>query len=52
MIQYKAYADYAVEMGLITESDRDRISKIYPVCEKAVQLCGKYFSVLVRDLTD
>jgi hypothetical protein len=42
-IQYKAYADYALEMGLITESDRDKISKIYPVCDKAVKLCGTTF---------
>ncbi|KAI5083732.1 hypothetical protein GOP47_0003475 [Adiantum capillus-veneris] len=39
-IQYKAYADYAVEMGLIKETSRDQIRKMYPTCEKAIKLCG------------
>lgn len=39
-IQYKAYPDYALEMGIIKESDYKKISKIVPVCEVAIKLCG------------
>eukprot|EP00250_Pteridium_aquilinum_P018668 c24158_g2_i1 orf=1714-3408(+) len=39
-IQYKAYADYAFEMGLIKDTARDQISKMYPVCKKSIKLCG------------
>lgn len=39
-IQYKAYTDYALEMGLIKEADYKRINLILPVCETAIKLCG------------
>ncbi|WCJ19282.1 Serine carboxypeptidase-like [Euphorbia peplus] len=39
-IQYKAYTDYALDMGLIKKADYDRISKVVPLCEMAVKLCG------------
>ncbi|KDP30482.1 hypothetical protein JCGZ_16161 [Jatropha curcas] len=39
-IQYKAYTDYALDMGLITKADHDRINKVVPVCEMAIKLCG------------
>lgn len=39
-IQYKAYTDYALDMGIIKESDYKRINKIYPTCELAIKLCG------------
>ncbi|KAH7432982.1 hypothetical protein KP509_07G049200 [Ceratopteris richardii] len=39
-IQYKAYADYAVDMGLITEASRDQIAKLYPTCERSIKHCG------------
>ncbi|WCJ19283.1 Serine carboxypeptidase-like [Euphorbia peplus] len=39
-IQYKAYTDYALDMGLIKKSDYDLISKVVPLCEMAVKLCG------------
>ncbi|KAK8965744.1 Serine carboxypeptidase 3 [Platanthera guangdongensis] len=39
-IQYKAYGDYALEMGIIAESDYKRINRVYPACEKAIKLCG------------
>ncbi|CAL9083438.1 unnamed protein product [Musa textilis] len=39
-IQYKAYTDYALDMGIIKESDYKRINKIYPACELAIKLCG------------
>ncbi|XP_031483161.1 serine carboxypeptidase-like [Nymphaea colorata] len=39
-IQYRAYPDYALEMGLIKESDYKRITKYLPACELAIKLCG------------
>ncbi|KAA3453398.1 serine carboxypeptidase-like [Gossypium australe] len=39
-IQYKAYTDYALDMGVIKKSDYDRINKLVPVCEMAIKLCG------------
>eukprot|EP00253_Pinus_taeda_P033117 PITA_33117 len=39
-IQYKAYTDYAFEMGLIREDDYNRINKIYPSCERSIKICG------------
>ncbi|MBA0692448.1 hypothetical protein Goari_010006, partial [Gossypium aridum] len=39
-IQYKAYTDYALDMGVIKKSDHDRINKLVPVCEMAIKLCG------------
>ncbi|KAF9596471.1 hypothetical protein IFM89_012176 [Coptis chinensis] len=39
-IQYKAYTDYALDAGLIKESQYKRINKILPTCELAIKLCG------------
>lgn len=39
-VQYKAYPDYALDMGIINKSQYNRISKIIPVCELAIKLCG------------
>lgn len=39
-IQYKAYADYAFEMGLIGERAHDTLSKLYPACDMSIKLCG------------
>ncbi|KAK4754559.1 hypothetical protein SAY87_002663 [Trapa incisa] len=39
-IQYKAYTDYALDMGIIKEPQYVRINKILPVCETAIKLCG------------
>ncbi|KAF5447333.1 hypothetical protein F2P56_032892 [Juglans regia] len=39
-IQYKAYPDYARDMGLIEKSDHDSISKMLPACEQAIKNCG------------
>ncbi|XVF23523.1 hypothetical protein REPUB_Repub13aG0046100 [Reevesia pubescens] len=39
-IQYKAYTDYALDMGLIKKTDYNRINKLVPVCEMAIKLCG------------
>ncbi|EAZ03855.1 hypothetical protein OsI_25989 [Oryza sativa Indica Group] len=39
-IQYKAYTDYSLDMGLITKSQFNRINKIVPTCELAIKLCG------------
>jgi hypothetical protein len=43
-IQYKAYTDYALDMGIIKQAEHDRISKIVPVCEMAIKLCGNVLS--------
>jgi serine carboxypeptidase-like clade 4 len=42
-IQYEAYADYALDMGLISESDYTKLSKLYPACVKAAKICGQLF---------
>ena len=42
-IQYKAYTDYALEMGMIEKTDYDRINEVLPVCEMAIKLCGNFF---------
>ncbi|KAL9246290.1 hypothetical protein vseg_019845 [Gypsophila vaccaria] len=39
-IQYAAYPDYALEMGLIKKSSYNVINKIVPLCETSVKLCG------------
>ncbi|CAF2126983.1 unnamed protein product [Brassica napus] len=39
-IQYPAYPDYALEMGLITQAEHDRLEKIVPLCELSIKLCG------------
>ncbi|MQL91417.1 hypothetical protein Taro_024031 [Colocasia esculenta] len=39
-IQYQAYTEYALEMGIIKEIDYKRINKILPACELAIKLCG------------
>ncbi|XP_014514444.1 serine carboxypeptidase-like [Vigna radiata var. radiata] len=40
-IQYKAYTDYALDMGIIQKTDYDRINKLMvPACELAIKLCG------------
>ncbi|XVE68795.1 hypothetical protein DITRI_Ditri09bG0099000 [Diplodiscus trichospermus] len=39
-IQYKAYPDYALDMGIIKKTDYDRINKLVPICEFAIKLCG------------
>ncbi|MCO5601679.1 hypothetical protein L7F22_055802 [Adiantum nelumboides] len=39
-IQYKAYADYAVEMNLISEDIRDDLNKLYPACDLSIKMCG------------
>ncbi|XP_024025947.1 serine carboxypeptidase-like 49 isoform X2 [Morus notabilis] len=39
-IQYKAYTDYALDMGIITKTDYERINKVVGPCEVAIKLCG------------
>lgn len=39
-IQYRAHADYALEMGLIGEKSHDTLSKLYPACDTSIKLCG------------
>lgn len=43
-IQYKAYTDYALDMGVIKQTQYDRINKLVPVCEMAIKLCGNVIS--------
>ncbi|KAK9676379.1 hypothetical protein RND81_11G073300 [Saponaria officinalis] len=38
-VQYAAYPDYALEMGLIKKSSYNLINKIVPLCETSVKLC-------------
>lgn len=40
LVQYKAYTDYALDMGLIKESDYKNINRRLPGCELAIKLCG------------
>ncbi|KAL5723763.1 Protein cbp3 [Ranunculus cassubicifolius] len=39
-IQYTAYADYALDMKLIQQSDHSTINQMLPQCEEAIRLCG------------
>eukprot|EP00262_Sarcandra_glabra_P016595 TRINITY_DN545_c0_g1_i1.p1 TRINITY_DN545_c0_g1~~TRINITY_DN545_c0_g1_i1.p1 ORF type:complete len:499 (-),score=77.72 TRINITY_DN545_c0_g1_i1:189-1685(-) len=39
-IQYEAYTDYALEMGIISQTEYNIIDKIYPVCKLGIKLCG------------
>lgn len=46
-VQYKAYADYALDMGIIEQPDYDRINKVLvPACELAIKLCGNLHMML------
>lgn len=46
-IQYEAYADYALENGLIDDGDYKRLSRIYPACAASIKLCGKLTTLIV-----
>ncbi|GMG98776.1 hypothetical protein Nepgr_000616 [Nepenthes gracilis] len=39
-IQYAAYADYALDNGLISASDYKSINQMVPPCQEAIKLCG------------
>ncbi|CAN1174315.1 Serine carboxypeptidase-like 49 [Linum perenne] len=39
-VQYKAYPDYALDNGIIKKAQYDKITKMIPVCEMAIKLCG------------
>ncbi|PSR98016.1 Serine carboxypeptidase-like [Actinidia chinensis var. chinensis] len=40
-IQYKAYTDYALDMGIIKKSQYNHINKLLlPVCETTIKFCG------------
>ncbi|KAK4279627.1 hypothetical protein QN277_011375 [Acacia crassicarpa] len=40
-IQYRAYPDYALEMGIIGKATHDRLNKVLvPACELGIKLCG------------
>ncbi|XP_019451934.1 PREDICTED: serine carboxypeptidase-like [Lupinus angustifolius] len=38
-IQYPAFTDYAVDKGLITKEDQNRINMLIPDCEQATKSC-------------
>ncbi|KAI3751609.1 hypothetical protein L2E82_22699 [Cichorium intybus] len=40
ILQYKAYTDYVLDIGIITGSQSKRVNLIVPVCEAAIKLCG------------
>ncbi|KAI3520161.1 hypothetical protein L1887_09406 [Cichorium endivia] len=40
LVQYHAYTDYALDMGIIEESDYKHINSKLPMCETAIKLCG------------
>ncbi|KAF7820179.1 serine carboxypeptidase-like [Senna tora] len=40
-IQYKAYTDYALDMGIIQKATYERLNKVLvPACELGIKLCG------------
>eukprot|EP00246_Nothoceros_aenigmaticus_P011021 TRINITY_DN2826_c0_g1_i1.p1 TRINITY_DN2826_c0_g1~~TRINITY_DN2826_c0_g1_i1.p1 ORF type:complete len:520 (+),score=92.07 TRINITY_DN2826_c0_g1_i1:211-1770(+) len=39
-IQYEAYADYALDMGIIDNTLYSKLNKVYPACRAALKLCG------------
>lgn len=47
-IQYEAYADYALDMNLISAVDHDKLSKLFPACAASIKLCGEASSDSVR----
>ena len=50
LVQYKAYTDYALDMGLIKVSDYTNINRKLPACETAIKLCGNFFPTLQEAL--
>jgi len=46
-IRYEAYADYALNMGLIADDDHKRLSKLFPACATSIELCGMHFLFLL-----
>ncbi|XP_059429394.1 serine carboxypeptidase-like isoform X2 [Corylus avellana] len=40
-IQYQAYTDYALDMGIIKKSDYDKINKLLPQCAQAIKKCSE-----------
>ena len=39
-IQYGAYADYALGMGLVDEKQAQEARRVYPMCRKMIHACG------------
>ena len=40
VIQYGAYADFALQKGIITQSQRDHIQSYYPRCKELIEKCN------------
>ncbi|KAL7173749.1 hypothetical protein ACSBR2_033078 [Camellia fascicularis] len=41
-IQFDAYADFALYMKLINQSEYSNVTDLVPPCEQAIQACGNY----------
>lgn len=41
-IQYGAYADFALENGLVSQSTRDNIKRFLPVCTFGINACNNW----------
>lgn len=52
-IQYKAYPDYALDMGLITAAEYKRLNLVLvPVCEASIKLCGNFHTQIHLSFSD
>ncbi|KAL0452128.1 UNVERIFIED_CONTAM: Serine carboxypeptidase-like 49 [Sesamum latifolium] len=58
-IQYGAYADYAMDMGIITQTEHDQINKALPLCTDgtiscmaAYFVCNTIFSAIISRAGD
>ncbi|KAF8046471.1 hypothetical protein N665_3663s0003 [Sinapis alba] len=40
-IQYGAYADYALEMKLISQSDHESLKQVYVDCQSSIRICNR-----------
>ncbi|KAJ4907960.1 Serine carboxypeptidase-like 47 [Raphanus sativus] len=40
-IQYGAYADYALEMKLISQSDHESLNQVYVDCQSSIRICNR-----------
>ncbi|KAF6138258.1 hypothetical protein GIB67_019428 [Kingdonia uniflora] len=46
VIRCKAYLDYALEMGIIQQSEYKNVNKMLSACDLATKLCGKSYFFL------
>ncbi|KAL0370104.1 UNVERIFIED_CONTAM: Serine carboxypeptidase-like 48 [Sesamum angustifolium] len=48
-IQYKSYADYALDMKLINQSYYNHLHRLFPLCEWQIKRCAVY-TAMIRDM--